>query len=393
MNLNAYSLAEGIATCESPVSQEPTRTYVMQGRAQEKCLDIYHLIFAPTHACNLRCRHCYLPDHVTQLFPREHALRLVDEWSEMVIAERGEYGGIFHIKGGEPFVVPYLWDITDRLVELRSLRLWMTTNGTFTKEGIFNRLRDCNDALDSHVVIVVSLDGATEETHSLLRGRGQFNKTLRFLEGLRRNGITLHLNCVLHMGNIHELREYVNLAKEYGASQVNFLSFVPRGIGSTFRQFQVPHLEVYRLLSELYKNADTETRGLLAGSLPHILQREQSGECQTSHECVAAYRGMFYITPDGNVYTCPNIVFPEFSVGNVFKSGLKELSERLDVLYERLALHSRPFTCTGEKILYKKTNDVENQISLQTLENEISLKRPKERTSPIDLSYCFSRNY
>ena len=32
----------------------------------------------------------------------------------MVMDERGQYKGIFHIKGGEPFVVPYLWDVIDR---------------------------------------------------------------------------------------------------------------------------------------------------------------------------------------------------------------------------------------------------------------------------------------
>jgi radical SAM protein with 4Fe4S-binding SPASM domain len=368
----------------------------MQGHVEEKSLDIYHLIFAPTHACNLRCKHCYLPDHERDLLPEQTALRLVDEWSEIVLEERGQYGGIFHVKGGEPFVVPYLWSIVDRLVELQSLRFWITTNGTFVKEDIFRRIHDCNDALDGNVTIIVSLDGASEETHAILRGKGQFYKTLEFLEGLRKHGIILHLNCVLHKENIHELSAYLDLAKENGVSQVNFLSFVPRGIGSEFRQFQLPHIEVYHHLDNLYKNGDEKTRALLLGSLPHIKNRESTAYYRTSHECVAAYRGMFYITPEGNVNTCPNIVSSEYSVGNVLQQSLREVSDNLVNLYQQLKPYSESYICTGEKILYKNNLDLANQESLRVAAEELGSNtrtRDNQSLEPVSLSYCYSRNY
>src|SRR5215510_12407647 len=103
--------------------------YVMQGLATERRLDTYHLILAPTHACNLRCKHCYLPDHGGRLLNEDIAMRLVDEWSDITLEERGAFQGIFHVKGGEPFVVPYLGKIMARLVALQSLRLMLTTNG------------------------------------------------------------------------------------------------------------------------------------------------------------------------------------------------------------------------------------------------------------------------
>lgn len=367
--------------------------YVMQGKAKEKTLDIYHLILAPTYACNLRCKHCYLPDHGRTILPKDVVLRLVDEWSEIVLVERGEYGGIFHVKGGEPFMVPYLWDITNRLVELKSLRFMITTNGTFVEDDIFKRLRDCSDALKGHVAIIVSLDGATEETHTILRGKRQFAKILRFLKELRKYGLTFYLNFVLHKGNIYELSAYIDLAKEYGAAQINFLSFIPRGIGSGFCQFQVPHFEVYRQLDAIYKNGDGKTKELLTGSLPHIKHHEALGRCQTSGECVAAYRGLLYITPNGNTYTCPNIVFPEFSVGNIFRQSLKEISENLKALRQELRNHNRPYTCTGEKILYEKNDDVENQVSLKNFQNNCENTGEEKSNNGVLMSYCYNRNY
>jgi len=375
------------------ITKNAASPYVMQGKACDKTLDIYHLILAPTYACNLWCKHCYLPDHSNLLLPKEIALRLTDEWNEMVMDERGQYKGIFHIKGGEPFVVPYLWDVIDRLCAKKTLRLMLTTNGTFVENGYFKRLQNCKNELSGHLVVIVSLDGATEETHAILRGKGQFGSTLKFLDGLRKYGITFYLNCVLHKGNIHEISEYIDMAKKYGATQINFISLVPKGRGSSFCRFQIPHLEVYRHLENIYQNADRDTQNLLAGSLPHIKFQEFSGQCLTSKECVATYRGLFYITPDGNVYTCPNMIFPEFSVGNVYEQSLRELSKNLNIIYQKLKNYSEPYTCSGEKILYKKNDDIENLFSLKSVQESFTNIQKDESGSDILMSYCYSRNF
>src|SRR5688572_11848747 len=97
----------GITPRSSVPADDAGRNYVMQGLTSKRQLDTYHLILAPTHACNLRCKHCYLPDHKNELLPREIALRILDEWSDIVLDERKPFQGIFHVKGGEPFVVPY----------------------------------------------------------------------------------------------------------------------------------------------------------------------------------------------------------------------------------------------------------------------------------------------
>ena len=143
MKMQDLNEIEDLLSYEILKCERAKAPYIMQGNPKDKTLDLYHLILAPTHACNLRCKHCYLPDHTKEFLPKDVALRIVDEWSEIVLEERGQYGGIFHVKGGEPFMVPYLGDVLDRLSELQSLRLMMTTNGTFVDENIFRMLSDC----------------------------------------------------------------------------------------------------------------------------------------------------------------------------------------------------------------------------------------------------------
>ena len=138
------------------------RTYVMKGHSSEKALDTYHLILAPTFACNIRCRHCYLPDHAARGLSAERVLKLVDEWSDIIVAEREPFGGIFHLKGGEPLILPYFTDVIDRLAERQSLQFMMTTNGILGDGGTAEKLHWLNDQLGGYVTVIVSLDGSSE---------------------------------------------------------------------------------------------------------------------------------------------------------------------------------------------------------------------------------------
>jgi MoaA/NifB/PqqE/SkfB family radical SAM enzyme len=317
----------------APPQPSPGGTYVMEGPVSGRSLDTYHLILAPTHACNLRCRHCYLPDHGAECLPRGIALRLIDEWSEIVLKERGPYRGIFHVKGGEPFVVPYLGEIMERLVALGSLRLMLTTNGTFTDPHTMAALARCDEGLDGHLTVIVSVDGASAGTHDGLRGAGHFGVTMDFLRGLRDLRIHTFLNCVLHDGNAHEIPAYLALAQELQVAQVNFLPVVPRGSGLGLRRRQASPVSLHGRVAAVYAAGDDSTRRLLAGSLSHIADRGRSLGLTAAHECVAAYRGLFYITPDGTVFSCPNLISTEHSIGNVRRDSLHTLLARLPGLH------------------------------------------------------------
>jgi MoaA/NifB/PqqE/SkfB family radical SAM enzyme len=374
----------------------PSTNYIMRGSAATRALDVYHLILAPTHACNLRCKHCYLPDHDADLLSKEIALRLVDEWSDIVLEERGVFQGVFHVKGGEPFVVPYIADIMARLAELASLRLMLTTNGTLVKSRMMERLRMCNEHLSGHITVVVSLDGASASSHEALRGAGQFTVTMSFLEDLQRFGIQTFLNCVLHDGNLHEVDDYLLLAKRLGVSQINFLPLVPKGYGKAIRGHQVPHFRVHAALQRAFDDGDRETRELLAGSLPDIIDREKQQHFCCAKECVAAYRGLLYIKPDGSVFSCPNLEDQRYSVGNVHRDPLRGVLDKLNVLYGHLHatnMNDR-YLCTGERKRYEAENDTINIRSLGRLQAAIQGREgPELADSSKDIAFCVSRNW
>ena len=366
------------------------RTYVMKGDFGGKELETYHLILAPSYACNVGCPHCYLPNHSTETLPEERVLFLIDEWSEVVQNERGQFGGIFHLKGGEPLILPYFDSIVERIAEIGTLQFMMTTNGTSYTERTIEKLEELNEALNENVKIIVSLDGSNEEINAILRRSGNYAKTVMFARQLANAGITFFFNYVVHRHNLDDIPSFVDLARELGATQVNFLSFVPKGYGTKLVGYRPDPLKVFNRIHAIWENEDDEVRAMLAGSLSDILQQEVCGNC-TATECVGGYRGLFYIVPNGDVYSCPNLSFPHLKAGNIMEASCAELMDNVQMkIYENIRtefaeIHDR-FLCKGEKFLphsaeYLKTEFATMQMKLGVNGNGNGMV------------CCFSRNF
>ena len=395
---------------------ESSRTYLMKGEAELHALDVYHLILAPTYACNLRCQHCYLPDHSDQMLSFQHVKAMISQWEQIVVRDRGPLGGYFHLKGGEPLIIPYFAQILDLLTRMGTLRFMMTTNGTILRERDLEAMCSLNEALDGEVTVIVSLDGSCEEINHILRGSNQFTNTLQFAKAIADNGLNLHFNYVVHSGNIGDIPEFVKLAEETGAAQINFLPLVPKGYGLKLGNMGRPDLEeLHRLLLQLYREGNQQRKGLLTGNYAHIVNLEQQGIC-SSCECVAGYKGLFYITPNGDVFSCPNLVNPELRLGNFLNTPLAEIHDvEVEKLYRtRISTDDVDdrYLCRGERLV---TSVVASGVSMATDARQ-SLTQPAcaigDYPEPIKhlqdvllqegltthksgrgMSYCFSRNF
>ncbi len=365
-------------------------TYVMNGPCSERALDTYHLILAPSFACNLACRHCYLPDHAARSLAAERVFGLVDEWSEIVVGERGPFGGIFHLKGGEPLLLPYFGDVLDRLAQLGTLQFMTTTNGTLGDWDVVERLNRLNDALDGHATIIVSIDGSNEAVNAQLRPPGGFEKAVAFVRRLTEAGINVFLNNVVHRDNLDDIEPFVALALELDVTQVNFLSFVPKGFGASMALQRPDSVEVFERIQAIWDRGDDRIHSLLAGSLSDVRHAESCGT-RTSRECVSGYRGLLYVVPDGTACSCPNLNHPGLEAGNILTSPLAQVHDALSTkVYERIRTpegetHDR-YLCKGETsvpLLRRCDYQDPHGVQRHLVPSELSQ----------GTSYCFSRNF
>lgn len=371
---------------------EDAARYVMWGRTSERRLKKYHLILAPTHNCDLRCKHCYLPDHSSDLMSEEVVMRVVDEWADIVRTEVGRRAGIFHLKGGEPFIVPYIGKVVEKVIARGDLSLMFTTNGLFRRTGTLELLQEAGNTLRESLTVIVSIDGASAPSHESLRGTGTFAKTIENARQISRSGARVHINCVLHEQNQTEVLGVLGLARDIGASQINFLPYVPKGIGLQMLNRRARPRTLHEILLDVYSSLPHADRLMLAGSLAHIVHVGETPGMAPAHECTVGYRGLLYVTPEGNTFSCPNLLLPEHRLGNVHEDSLRDILDRCPSL--RLKLHrpeanSDRFICTGERVLYEKRGDRSLVAGLQELQASMSQSVAHDG----EIAYCVSRNF
>ena len=90
------------------------------------------------------------------------------------------------------------------------------------------------------------------------------------------------------------------------------------------------------------------------------------------------YKGLFYILPNGDVFSCPNLTDSELRLGNVKTDALYDLHENsVNRIYSKIRLYkSAAYLCKGEVL---KQPYVHTEYELDDYKDGIS--------------YCYSRNF
>lgn len=162
--------------------------------------------FELTPLCNMNCRMCYV-----RLSKEEQSkmgeLKSAEEWLRLARKAR-ESGMLFLlITGGEPFTHPEIRTIIEELHKMGFI-LTINTNGTLIDEEIVSWLKKSPPAR-----VNVTLYGASDETYNrLCRCPDGFSRTDRAIRLLKKNGISVKINCSVTPQNYADLPEIIGYA-------------------------------------------------------------------------------------------------------------------------------------------------------------------------------------
>lgn len=167
-----------------------------------------------TNRCNLSCKHCYVASspNGTYGLSTKRAISLLDE----VYDQLGNVS--ISLSGGEALTRR---SDTRSILEHSTKRFttWLLTNGTLLNKD------DCALLKDLRVIVRLSLDGATPETHDYLRGAGAYKRLCKGIDQLHAVGYPLediHLFCTIAPENISAIDGVINFAKRFGISHIKF---------------------------------------------------------------------------------------------------------------------------------------------------------------------------
>ncbi len=281
-----------------------------------------------TNKCNLSCAHCYYENGV-----KSHGLGMSDMIS---VANSLFLSGIklLTISGGEPLIRPDAKDLFKSIGEIGFKKITLLTNGLLMNREIAHIIS--NLGWD----VRVSLDGHNEEINAKIRGKENFQKTIRGIKILKEADIKdIHLITTVCSVNIKHLVEIELLANKLG---VNFGTsiFTSVGNGAKNSYLQPPIDEMINYFTQRVS----------------LLKCEETNSDLLNIECgITCGCGVTMISVDcfGNVFPCHLLHKKDLKIGNLIENrDLIKLTEKSSVAQKFLKRTVEYRKCHGCRVEY-----------------------------------------
>jgi radical SAM protein with 4Fe4S-binding SPASM domain len=272
------------------------------------------LTLAITGACNLSCSHCWVDAGVTASaahVPTATLRRLLEEFAAL-----GGQG--VRLTGGEPLCHPDWLELLNLARNLDFSSLTLQTNGMMFDDAGVAALRDLDFP---GLVIQISLDGATAETHDAVRGAGAFDGVLQGIRRLVAAGlgprVSLFFTEMRH--NLEEIPALLQLAEQLAVGSLLTGTLVLCGRAGEASPLAAPEPDQYLRLLERF-DAEVKFRELYAklARVPALAWR--CGDTDRVEACTFVENP--YLTAQGRLYPCVLCHADPYSVTGVFEKSL-----------------------------------------------------------------------
>jgi MoaA/NifB/PqqE/SkfB family radical SAM enzyme len=277
-----------------------------------------YFLFPITHKCNSKCVMCNIwkiktPEELTLNQIRQ----LFDDPSFKSIEKVIISGGEATLRNDVDDILAIIVSKCPKLKSIDIATNGLNPNQTLTLCRTLERLCISRNIQYS---FMISIDGV-QEVHDKVRGvPGAFKKACQTLEAMKELQVSfkfdLHINCVVTQYNVYTFSELFDWCNKRDIS----LSFQLAHEWSRFHNqkcdFQLSPIQKEFYLNLLWK----KNKGLSGSYYDWMTYRMFSANTHRSLNC-AFLRNAFTITPDGDVYYCPN----SRSIGNIGEDSFSNI--------------------------------------------------------------------
>lgn len=283
------------------VNGEVTKEY-LEGY---KMLNIYI-----TNACNLKCKHCFMLSGKKL----ENELTLGD-WMKVLTSFKENGGEFVTFSGGEPLMFKNIPQIISHAHDL-GLKSTVLSNGLLWSDELIHDLAPFIDEIQ------FSLDGVDEETNSMVRGSGHFEKVVDTIVKFANAGVKTSVATTFTYDNLNEntqtrYKNLVDLIKEKTSGKDVFFKLSKKLLPGRDVHFTAEENEKYSaIIKDIEKHVDenADYENFLAGHTANLV-------------AINCGLGGISVSSDGNVYFCNRINEME-SFGNVTEKPMSFFMEK-----------------------------------------------------------------
>jgi radical SAM protein with 4Fe4S-binding SPASM domain len=282
-----------------------------------------------TRECNLACPYCYqgLSNRRGRHMPIE---RIRELFAKIAAVNPNCY---LILTGGEPLMHPDIGEIFD-LIDASGFRLTILTNGMYIDAAMAERM----SRLQRLDVVQISLDGMTEETSAISRGRGALAKIRAGIDRAIAAKLPFVLAPTLHSGNLHEIAEMAEFAVANGGyiKPNNLRQFPkenekmkPSAAAFRLRQLELSERDLMGIAREL--DAGLEARygkeQVTALKMRYLRYAKCSVDDHNAKGLCGIGWSLLDIDWNGDVFPCHLAKTAELRLGNIFERSFEDLFE------------------------------------------------------------------
>ncbi len=309
-----------------------------------------HVLAKPTGPiCNIACKYCFYLEKES-LYPRGESWKMSDDTLRAYVRQyiEAQPEGVdeidFAFQGGEPTLMGL--DFFRRVIELQKeyAPAGMQIRNSLQTNGIKLDGEWCRFLKEHHYLVGLSIDGPAD-LHDRYRvdrkGVGTHDQVMRAMDTLVKHGVEFNaLACVNRHNANHPQRVY-RFFRKSGVDFVQFIPIVePRPHVSAWGTPPPAEAPVEDLITERSVLPEQYGRFLIGIFEEWIHTDVGRFFIRDFAQALASWAGVgaslcvyaeacgraTAIEHNGDLYSCDHYVFPEFRLGNIHESPIKELA-------------------------------------------------------------------
>ncbi|MFT9494143.1 radical SAM protein, partial [Anaerosolibacter sp.] len=212
--------------------------------------------------------------------------------------------------GGESLLRTDIFAILKECQRLnKSVRI--ISNGYIINDDICRELKTLE--IDQ---ILISLDGASSQTHDKFRNReGSFSRVMNAIKLCKRYGIEAMVLTNFNKNNLHERRDIFNLLRQMDVRRWRVNELKKLGINNLiYDELQMDKSDIRELHNDLYNMQDNWQGEIIFDSIfAEMESPNQSNPITSGCHCSKL---TFALRPNGDIAPC---VYLPFAIGNILK--------------------------------------------------------------------------
>lgn len=274
---------------------------VRKNRELYDCNIPFIILLDPTSACNLKCKGCWSAEY-------GHSQSLTNEELESIVTQGVELGTrLFMFTGGEPLIRKK--DILELCENHPECAFLAYTNATLVDEQFCSDLKRVGN-----LALAVSVEG-TRESNDARRGEGSFDKTMKAIDMLHKNGCLFGMSVCYTSGNVEQVTsdEFLDDMASRGVRFGLYFNYMPVGCDAVPELIPTPEQRVH--MYHWVRRA----RNAQNGKPMFFMDFQNDGEYVGG--CIAGGRNYFHVNSAGDIEPC---VFIHFADSNIRTHTLLE---------------------------------------------------------------------